>query len=183
MQARKARLKFNKTEANQPTPQKSSGDYAGFVQQLNADPTIREQFIEQLTESLSQNGVDADASFFEQAFSAPAEPAAQQASTAAAVASPPLPTVSAHWWGYRIHIHADFLRWIGASGIAVGALVAMLAPILIVLGPIAAAVGIALGVFLMSQHAALLIQANNCGGIVCLEALWAAPYVFVPKCC
>ena len=148
-----------------------------LIQKLNANQEIRDEFTKELARSLGQSGVDTDEKRLERMLAEEGEAAGQPESL------PPLPTVSVHWWGYRIHIHADFLRWIASSGIAVGALITMLAPILILLGPIAVAVGIALGTLLMAQHAALLVQANNCGGFVCLEALWVAPFVFVPKCC
>jgi small-conductance mechanosensitive channel len=148
-----------------------------LAQKLNADQTIRDEFISELARSLKRSGVETDEKKLEQLLTEATQPAAQLADL------PPLPTVSAHWWGYRVRIHADFLKWIATSGIVIGALIAMLAPILIILGPVGVAIGIALGAYLMAQHAALLIQANNCGGFVCLEALWVAPVVFIPKCC
>ncbi len=150
-----------------------------YYEQLNADSQIRERYVRDLSAALRSGGVTIDEAQITQMIANAGQEAAQPALSA----SVPLPEFTAHWWGFRIKISSEFLKWISISGVAVGALVLMLAPLAVLLGPIAAAVVGALAVYLLAQHTALLIQANNCGGFVCLEALWISPVVFVPKCC
>lgn len=102
------------------------------------------------------------------------------------VEPPPAPIFEAFWWGYRLRIPAEFLKWISVGGISVGAIILALAPVLLALGPIlgtaAAGVVAALAVYLLTQYSVLIVKAEQCGGYVCLDALWITPVFWVANC-
>lgn len=147
-----------------------------FVQQVNSNEEVKNAFLEHPILAMKNNGVEFDIKNFSEN---------QSLSDFLTAQAPPSPTVETFWWGYRLRISAEFLKWLSVGGLSVGAVILALAPLLIALGPLgiaASAVVGALAVYLLTQHAVLLIKAQECGGTVCLDALWITPYAWVPTC-
>lgn len=148
-----------------------------FVQQANSSEDVKNAFLENPILAMKNSGVEFDIKNFAENLSL---------SNVLTIQAPAPPTIETFWWGYRVRISAEFLKWLSVGGLSVGAIILILAPILIALGPLgvaASAVVAALAVYILTQHTVLLIKAQECGGTVCLDALWITPCAWVPTCC
>jgi hypothetical protein len=148
-----------------------------FVQLANSNEEINKDFLANPILTMKLNGVEFDDKTLIQNLSP---------SNALVSETPTPPTFEAFWWGYRVGVSTEFLKWASGSGVTVGAIILGLAPILLllgpILGPIATGVVAALAVYLLTQHTILIIKATQCGGIVYLDALWIAPLTWTATC-
>ncbi|RPH30728.1 MAG: hypothetical protein EHM93_15335 [Bacteroidales bacterium] len=147
-----------------------------FVKLVNSNKEVKNSFLENPILAMKNNGVDFDERRLAENIS-PSDSLAKNA--------PPAPAVEVFWWGYRVRISSEFLKWISAGGISVGAIILALAPVLLALGPlgiVAGTVVAALAVYLLTQYTVLIIKAEQCRGTVCLDALWITPFTWVANC-
>lgn len=148
-----------------------------YVELAKSNEEINKEFLANPILAMKVSGVDFDEKMLIENVSA---------SNSVTEEAPPAPSFEAFWWGYRIRVSAEFLKWISLGGVSVGAVILALAPILLALGPIlgtiAAGVVASLAVYLLTQYTVLIIKANECGGSVCLDALWITPVFWVATC-
>lgn len=147
-----------------------------FVQLAKSNEDVNKDFLANPILAMKTSGVDFDDKMLMQHISA--------SNALTSEPSPPIPTFEAFWWGYRIGVPAEFLKWISLGGITVGAIILALAPLLLLMGPvlggIASVVVAALAVYLLTQYSVLIVLATqSTKGIVNLDALWITPLTWV----
>lgn len=148
-----------------------------FVQLANTNEEVKSGFLENPILAMKNSGVEFDTGNLMGNISP---------SNLLATESPPAPTVEVFWWGYRVRVSAEFLKWLSLGGVTVGAVIMILAPLLIALGPLgigASAVVAAFAAYLLIQNTVLMAIATTCGGNVCIDALWITPFFWKPACC
>ena len=147
-----------------------------FVKLVNSSEEVKKNFLTNPVLTMKNSGVEFDVKNFTENL---------PMSNSSTAQAPAPPTVETFWWGYRVKVSAEFLKWVSGGGDIIGAITLALAPVLIALGPLgiaASAVVAALAAYLLIQCTVLLIKAQQCSGTVCLDALWITPYAWVPTC-
>ncbi len=148
-----------------------------FVELAKSNEDVNKDFLANPILAMKKSGVDFDDKMLMQNISVSSNALASEP-------QPPTPTFEAFWWGYRIGVPAEFLKWISVGGVTVGAIILALAPLLLLMGPIlgtiATVVVAALAVYLLTQYSVLIVLATqSTKGIVNLDALWITPLTWV----